>query len=65
MKTLKPKDRIEVMELVAEIAARAATNHNVTHMIEFQEELIDRLYRKMSNLLLEDLPRDEDERYND
>jgi hypothetical protein len=52
------------MELVSAIAARAATNHNVTHMIEFQELLVERLYRKMSALLLEDLPTDDD-RYND
>jgi len=62
--TLPPDQRLEVMEMVSEIAARAATNHNVQHMIEFQELLIERLYRKMSALLLEDLSADDD-RYND
>lgn len=56
MRTLPPKERIEVMELVAEIAAAAATNHNVQHMIEFQELLIERVYRKMTTLLMEDRP---------
>ncbi|MEE4109585.1 MAG: hypothetical protein V2I24_09570 [Halieaceae bacterium] len=64
MRSLPPDQRLEVMELVSAIAARAATNHNVTHMIEFQELLVERLYRKMSALLLEDLPTDDD-RYND
>jgi hypothetical protein len=64
MRTLPAKDRIEVMEMVAGIAASAATNHNVQFMIEFQEELIERLYRKMTTLLLENLPPDDDG-YND
>lgn len=64
MRSLSPDQRLEVMEMVSGIAARAATNHNVTHMIEFQELLVERLYRKMSALLLEDLPTDDD-RYND
>ena len=64
MPTLPPKKRLEVMELVTEIAASAATNHNVQFMIEFQEELIERLYRKMSTLLLEGTSGD-DERLND
>jgi len=64
MQTLPPKQRLEVMELVAEIAARAATNHNVTHMIEFQELLVERLYRKMSALLMEGQS-SQDDGYND
>jgi hypothetical protein len=36
----------------------------VTHMIEFQEELIERLYHKMSALLLEGRAT-EDDGYND
>lgn len=64
MRALKYKERLEVMELVTEIAAQAANNHNVVHMIEFQEQLVERLYRKMSRLLMEDLP-GEDDRFND
>jgi len=64
MHALPPKERLEVLELVTEIAASAASNHNIQFMIEFQEELIERLYRKMSTLLLEGRP-PEDDGYND
>lgn len=60
MRTLPPNQRLEVMEMVTEIAARAATNHNVDFMIEFQEQLIERLYRKMSELILEGQPAADD-----
>jgi hypothetical protein len=39
------------MEMAAEIASEAARNPNVVWMIEFQEELIERLYRKMTTLI--------------
>ena len=44
--------------------AGAAGNTNVVWMIEFQEELIERLYRKMSDLLLEDQAEDDDDKYS-
>ena len=54
MSELSPKQRIKVLEMVTRIAAEAAGNHNVVSMIEFQEELIERLYRKLSDLMLEE-----------
>ncbi len=53
MSDLSPKQRIKVLEMVTRIAAEAAGNHNVVCMIEFQEELIERLYRQLSSLVLE------------
>ncbi len=64
MSELSPKQRLKVLEMVTEIAARAAGNANVVWMIEFQEELIERLYRKMSDLLLEDQEVEEGEAHN-
>ena len=64
MRATHPQKRLEIMEMVTEIAANAATNHNVEFMIEFQEELIERLYRKMSALLLEGTST-EDDGFND
>ncbi len=61
MNELSPKQRMKVLEMVTRIAADAAGNHNVVSMIEFQEELIERLYRKMSHLILEDQERGHDE----
>jgi hypothetical protein len=53
MSTLSRKERFKVLELVAEIAGEASHNTNVIWMIEFQEELVDKLYRKMIALLEE------------
>ena len=53
MTTLTRKERLQVLELVAEIAGEAAQNTNVVWMIEFQEELVEKLYRKMVALLEE------------
>ena len=58
------QQRLEIMEMVTEIAASAASNPNVVFMIEFQEELVERLYRKMSALVYEESSRD-DGRFND
>ena len=55
MSTLSLKERMKLMEMASEVAAGAAGNQNVIWMIEFQEQLIERLYRKMEQLLLEDL----------
>lgn len=63
MSELSRKQRLKVLEMVTEIAAEAAGNTNVVWMIEFQEELIERLYRKMSDLLLEDEEDDDDNGY--
>jgi hypothetical protein len=43
----KIETRLRVLEMATEIAAEAAQNTNVIWMIEFQEELIERLYKKM------------------
>ncbi|MGD8275356.1 MAG: hypothetical protein PVJ30_05305 [Thiohalocapsa sp.] len=51
MSKLDIEDRLSVMEMAAEIASEAARNPNVVWMIEFQEELIERLYRKMTTLI--------------
>lgn len=61
MSKLDIEDRLSVMEMAAEIASEAAQNPNVVWMIEFQEELIERLYRKMTALLEEGDDADEDE----
>ena len=47
----KIETRLRVLEMATEIAAEAAQNTNVVWMIEFQEELIERLYRKMISLV--------------
>jgi hypothetical protein len=49
------------MEMAAAIASEVAQNPNVVWMIELQEELIERLYRKMTALIEEDGPDAADE----
>ena len=49
--------RMRALELATEIAAEAAQNPNVVWMIEFQEELLERLFRKMITLLEEEGPK--------
>ena len=65
----KIEKRLRVMELVAEIASEAAQNPNIVWMIEFQEQLVERLYRKMIGLIEEDpdkeIEEDEEEEYKD
>jgi glucokinase len=51
----KIETRLRVLEMATEIAAEAAQNTNVIWMIEFQEELVERLFRKMISLI-EDEP---------
>jgi hypothetical protein len=53
MKPLSREERLFVLELVTDIASEAAQNPNVVWMIEFQEELVEKLYRKMVALLEE------------
>lgn len=62
---LEFEDRLSVLEMVTEIASGAAKNPNIDDMIGFQEELIERLYRKMSALLEEGGLDDEDEDEDD
>ncbi len=50
----KIETRLRVLEMATEIAAEAAQNTNVIWMIEFQEELIERLFKKMILLVDED-----------
>jgi hypothetical protein len=50
----KTETRLRVLEMATEIAAEAAQNTNVIWMIEFQEELVERLFRKMISLVDED-----------
>jgi hypothetical protein len=52
--------RMRVLELVSQVAAASAQNVNVVWMIEFQEELVERLYRKMTWLLEENLTKEEE-----
>lgn len=51
--TLKDETRLRILEMATEIASEAAKNTNVVWMIEFQEELVERLYRKMTALMQE------------
>jgi hypothetical protein len=53
MKPLSREERLQVLEFVTEIAGEAAKNTSVIWMIEFQEELVERLYRRMVALLEE------------
>jgi hypothetical protein len=47
--------------MAADIASEAARSPNVVWMIEFQEELIERLYRKMTALIEEGAPENKDD----
>jgi hypothetical protein len=53
MAKLKKGERLEILEMAADIAAASAQNTNVVWMIEFQEQLVERLYRKMVALVEE------------
>jgi hypothetical protein len=61
----KMSTRLRVLEMATEIAAEAAQNTNVVWMLEFQEELIERLYRKMISLLDEEEPESEEDKDDD
>jgi len=61
MSKLSVDDRLSLMEMVSEIASEAARNTNVVWMLEFQEELVERLYRKMVALVEEGGTDDEDD----
>jgi hypothetical protein len=50
----KMETRLRVLEMATEIAAEAAQNTNIIEMIEFQEKLVERLFRKMISLIDED-----------
>jgi hypothetical protein len=64
MSSLSKKDRLKIMEMVAEIASEAAKNPNIVWMIEFQEELVCTLYHTMVALVEHDedeFPEEDDE----
>ncbi|MCG6941591.1 MAG: hypothetical protein LJE69_10110 [Thiohalocapsa sp.] len=61
MSTLDIEDRLSILEMAADIASKAAQNPSIDGMIDFQEELIERLYRKMTALIEEDELDDDDD----
>jgi len=65
MRRITKKDRLHLLQMACDVAAEGAKNTNVVWMLEFQELLVETLYRKMSALLEADLERcaddDEDE----
>jgi hypothetical protein len=65
MSQLSKRDRLVILECAAEIAAEAAQNPNVVWMIEFQEELVEALYRKMTALVELDLQGGEEDEGED
>ena len=62
MSHLSRRDRMFVMELVAEIASEAAGNESVVSMVEFQDQLVRTLYGTMCELLAEGV---DEEDYDD
>ena len=65
MSRLTKQDRLVILELAADIASEAAQNPNVVWMIEFQEKLVETLYRKMTAMLEFDLEQAEEEDWDD
>jgi hypothetical protein len=61
MSNLEFEDRLSVLEMVTEIASKAAQNPNIGDMVAFQEELVERLYRKITGLLEESLGDDDED----
>lgn len=61
MSRLTKQDRLVILELAADIASEAAQNPNVVLTIEFQEKLVETLYRKMTAMLASDLEEAEEE----
>lgn len=55
MSRLNKHDRLAILELATEIASESAQNPNIVWMIEFQEQLVETLYRKMTDLIDRDL----------
>jgi hypothetical protein len=53
MNRLSRDERLVVLELVTEVARAAAQNPNVVWMVEFQEQLVEALFRKMAALVEE------------
>src|SRR5262245_51351122 len=51
MSNLSRRERLKILGMVTEIAAEAAGNQNIVWMIEFQEELVTRLYSKFCDLI--------------
>jgi hypothetical protein len=68
MSRLTKHDRLAILELATEIASESAQNPNIVWMIEFQEQTVEALYRKMVDLIeadLEMLEGEEDDEYED
>lgn len=65
MSRLTKQDRLVILKLTADIACEAAQNPNVVLTIEFQEKLVETLYRKMTAMLASDLEEDEEENWDD
>jgi hypothetical protein len=61
MSRLTKKDRLTILEFASEIASESAQNPNIVWMIEFQEQLVEALYRKMTDLIESDLARAQEE----
>ena len=61
MSRLTKQDRLVILKLTADIASEAAHNPNVVWTIEFQEKLVETLYRKMTAMLASDLEEAEEE----
>lgn len=59
MSSLDIEDRLAILEMCADIASQATQNPNIVSMIDFQEELIERLYRKMTALIEADVEDDD------
>jgi len=61
MSRLTKQDRLVILKLTADIASEAAHNPNVVWTIEFQEKLVETLYRKMTAMVASDLEEAEEE----
>lgn len=59
-------EKLELMEMVSDVAAEAAGNPNITgDMVSFQTELVEALYRTMERLVLEGEDEDDDDEEED
>lgn len=59
MSSLDIEDRLAILEMCAGVASQATQNPNIVSMIDFQEELIERLYSKMTALIEADVGDDD------
>lgn len=55
MSKLNLKQRLKILEMASDIVAEAVHNRSIVWMVEFrEEELVERLYRKMVQLAEEE-----------